>query len=200
MLPGRRRRRGGSSWPTTACRSGRPTSSRCRTLTFRTLYVLLFVAHGRREFVHLNVTANPTAAWVWRQLVQATPWGRAPRDLVRDRDAVYGRDFVGRARRLGVETLLTPVRAPRANAVAERIVGTLRRECLDHLIVLNERHLRAVLAELAAYYNAARPHRALSIRPAGDSPAARSDPRQPRPRGTPPRVRARGVGRRTSAP
>ena len=102
-----------------------------QTLAFRTLYVLVFVTHARRELLHCNVTANPTAAWVWRQLIAATPWGRAPRYLVRDRDAVYGREFVPRARELGIETLLTPVRAPRANAVAERLVGTLRRECLD---------------------------------------------------------------------
>jgi transposase InsO family protein len=131
-----------------------------QTLTFRTLYVLFFVAHDRRELVHLNVTAHPTAAWVWRQLIEATPWGRSPRYLVRDRDAVYGRDFVERARGLGIETVLTPVRAPRANAVAERLVGTLRRECLDHVIILNEAHLRAVLTEYAAFYNSERPHRA----------------------------------------
>jgi transposase InsO family protein len=134
-----------------------------QTLTFRTLYVLVFVAHARRELVHLNVTASPTAAWVWRQLIEATPWGRAPRYLVRDRDAVYGRDFVPRARRLGIETLLTPVRAPRANAIAERLVGTLRRECLDHMIVLNEAHLRGVLGEFERYYNDARPHRTLAL-------------------------------------
>jgi transposase InsO family protein len=102
-----------------------------QTLTFRTLYVLVFVSHARRELVHLNVTASPTAAWIWRQLINATPWGRTPRYLIRDRDAVFGRDFVPRARRLGIEALLTPVQAPRANAVAERLVGTLRRECLD---------------------------------------------------------------------
>jgi transposase InsO family protein len=102
-----------------------------QTLTFKTLYVLVLVAHDRRELVHLNVTAHPTAAWIWRQLIAATPWGRVPRYLIRDRDAVYGRDFVPRARGLGIETLLTPVRAPRANAIAERLVGTLRRECLD---------------------------------------------------------------------
>ena len=118
-----------------------------QTLTFRTLYVLVVIAHGRRDLVHLNVTAHPTAAWVWRQLVEATAWGRRPRFLLRDRDAVYGGDFAQRAAALGVETLLAPVRAPRANAVAERVIGTLRRECLDHLIVLSERHLRTVLAE-----------------------------------------------------
>jgi putative transposase len=115
--------------------------------------------------VHLNVTAHPTAAWAWRQLIEATPCGRQPRYLLRDRDAVYGGDFVPRARRLGLETLLSPVRAPRANAIAERVIGTLRRECLDHLIVLNERHLRSVLREFVAYYNADRPHRRLGLEP-----------------------------------
>jgi putative transposase len=101
-----------------------------QTLTFKTLYVLLFIAHGRRELVHLAVTAHPTAAWVWRQLVEATPWGRRPRHLIRDRDAVYGGDFRERAKALGIEPVLTPARAPRANAVAERVIGSLRRECL----------------------------------------------------------------------
>jgi putative transposase len=131
-----------------------------RTLTFKTLYVLFFIAHDRRELLHVNVTASPSAAWIWRQLLEATPWGRRPRYLVRDRDAVYGGDFVPRARRLGIETLLTPIRAPRANAVAERVVRTFRNECLDHLIPVNERHLRSVLREFVGYYNADRPHRA----------------------------------------
>ena len=134
-----------------------------QTLTFKTLYVLVLIAHGRRELVHVAVTAHPAAAWVWRQVVEATAWGRRPRFLLRDRDAVYGGDFGSRLAALGIEQLLTPVRAPRANAVAERLIGTLRRECLDHLIVLNERHLRAVLAEFAAYYNGARPHRTLGL-------------------------------------
>ena len=134
-----------------------------QTLAFKTLYVLLFIAHGRRELVHVNVTAHPTAAWVWRQLIEVTPWGRQPRYLLRDRDAVYGGDFRSRARRVGIESLLTPIRAPRANAIAERVVGTLRRECLDHLVVVNERHLRAVLREFVGYYNADRPHRSLGL-------------------------------------
>jgi transposase InsO family protein len=134
-----------------------------QTLAFRTLYVLVFVSHARRELVDLNVTASPTAAWIWRQLVAATPWGRAPRFLVRDRDAVYGRNFTPRARGLGVETVLTPIRAPHANAVAERLVGTLRRECLDHLVIVDQTHLRAVLAEFVRYYNAERPHRTLNL-------------------------------------
>ena len=144
-----------------------------QTLTFETLYVLLFITHGRRELVHWDVTAHPTAAWVWRQLLEATPWGRRPRYLVRDRDAVYGGDFALRARRLGIETLLTPIRAPRANAIAERVIGTLRRECLDHLLVVNERHLRSVLREFVGYYNADRPHRSLG--PETPQPVARPE-------------------------
>ena len=159
-----------------------------QTLTFKTLYVLLFIAHGRRELVHLAVTAHPTAAWVWRQLVEATPWDRRPKHLIRDRDRVYGGDFRQRAAALGIETVLTPVRAPRANAVAERVIGTLRRECLDHVIPLGESHLRAVLAEYADYYNRDRPHRTLHL----ETPRPRERPRAG-PRLVAPSIRARPV-------
>jgi putative transposase len=134
-----------------------------QTLTLRTLYLLVFITHGRRELVHVNVTAHPTAAWVWRQVIEATPWGRKPHYLLRDRDHVYGGTFRERARRLGIETLLTPVRAPRANAIAERVIGTLRRECLDHSLIVNEQHLQSVLAEFVRFYNTERPHRALRL-------------------------------------
>ena len=85
-----------------------------------------FIAHGRRELVHVNVTATPTSAWVWRQVIEATPWGNKPRHLLHDRDAVYGRDFRQRARRIGIDVIATPVQSPRANAVVERVIGTLR--------------------------------------------------------------------------
>jgi transposase InsO family protein len=134
-----------------------------QTLTFKTLYVLVFIAHSRRELVHVNVTANPTAAWVWRQVIQATPWGTKPRHLLHDHDAVYGRDFCQRAGRIGIDTIATPIASPRANAVIERCIGTLRRECLDHLIILDERHLRSVLTEFVQYYNLERPHRTLRL-------------------------------------
>lgn len=136
-----------------------------QTLTFRTLYVLLFVGHGRRELVHVNVTGSPTAAWVWRQVVEATGWGERPRFLIRDRDRTDGPHFRARAGGLGVDTVLTPVRAPQANAIAERLVGILRRECLDHLIAVNEQHLRRVVGEFAGYYNRDRPHRSLRLEP-----------------------------------
>jgi transposase InsO family protein len=142
------------------------------TLTYKTLYVLVFIAHGRRKLVHVNVTANPTAAWVWRQLLGATPWGHKPRHLLRDRDAVYGRDFRQRAQRIGIDAIATPVRSPRANAVVERVIGTLRRECLDHLIVLDEQHLASVLAEFTRFYNQECPHRTLDLQ----TPEARPRP------------------------
>ena len=151
------------------------------TLTFKTLYVLVFIAYGRRELVHANVTAHPTAAWVWRQLIEATPWGNQPRHLLRDRDAVYGRDFHQRARRIGIDSIATPSRAPRANAVIERVIGTLRRECLDHLIVLDERYLMSVLAEFVRDYNEERPHRTLRLQMPSPRPRPMSGPIQSRP-------------------
>lgn len=133
------------------------------TLTLSTLYVFFFISHGRRRIEHINVTSHPTAEWVWRQVIEATPWGTKPRYLIRDRDRSYGGDFIARAKSIGIKTVLTPVHAPQANAIAERVVGTLRRECVDHIIPLNERHLRTVLLEYVDYYNATRPHRTLEL-------------------------------------
>ena len=134
-----------------------------QTIGFRTLYVLFFVRHERRELIHLNVTANPTAAWIWRQLLEAIPWGRQPAHLIHDRDASYGGDFDRHLGRLGITGVRTPPRSPRANAVAERLVGSIRREVLDHVIVIGEGHLRALLTEFLDYYNHDRPHRTLSL-------------------------------------
>jgi transposase InsO family protein len=143
-----------------------------QTLTFRTLSVLFFISHGRRELIHVVVTAHPTAAWVGRQLIEATPWGRHPTYLLRDRDRVYGGDFRERATRLGIDTVLSPFRAPKANAIAGRVVRTLRTERLDHVLILNERHLETVLAEDVAYDNVERPHCSLALEP--PLPASRS--------------------------
>jgi len=151
------------------------------TRTFETLYVLVFIAHGRRELVHVNVTANPTAAWVWRQLMEATPWGQQPRHLLRDRDAVYGRDFRRRAQRMGIDAIATPIHAPKANAIAERVIRTLRRECLDHLIVLDEQHLGSVLSDFVAYYNQERPHRTLGLQTPELKPRPTAGPIRSRP-------------------
>jgi len=100
---------------------------------------------------------------VWRQLIDATPWSQKPRHLLRDRDAVYGRNFRQRAQRIGIDAIATPIHAPKANAVVERVIGTLRRECLDHVIVLGEHHLRSVITEFVQYYNLERPHRTLRL-------------------------------------
>ena len=135
------------------------------TLTMSTLYVFFVVSHDRRHIEHFNVTRHPTAEWVWQQMIEATPWNRRPRFLIRDRDRAYGGDFIARAKRIGIQTVLTPVHAPQANAVAERMVGTFRRECVDHIIPLSEQHLRGVLREYVGYYNATRPHRTLGLEP-----------------------------------
>ena len=134
-----------------------------QTLTFQTLYVLFLISHDRRRLLHVNVTSHPTAAWVWRQMIEATPWGQHPSYLVHDRDRVYGADFATRIAGLGIQSIRTPVRSPLANAIGERVVRTLRRECLDHILPLSERHVRSVLAEFVAYYNRDRPHRSLGL-------------------------------------
>jgi transposase InsO family protein len=155
------------SWPTFLANHARAIWAAdlfvVQTLTFQTLYVLFFISHGRRQLVHFEVTAHPTAAWVWRQLIEATPGNRRPDYLIHDRDRVWGADFGSRTSGLGIKSLRTPIQAPRANAVAERWVGTVRRECLDHLIPLSERHLRAILLEFVHYYNHDRPHRSLGL-------------------------------------
>jgi transposase InsO family protein len=135
------------------------------TVYFRTLYVVFVISHDRRELVHGRGTAHPTAAWSWRPLLEATAWGRRPRYVLRDRDAVSGRGFAPKAHGLGIATPLTPFRSPKANAVAERVIRTLRQECLAHVLVLGERHLERVLAEYAHYDNPDRPHRSLGLTP-----------------------------------
>ena len=148
-----------------------------QTVTFKTLFVFFFISHCRRKLVHLNVTAHPTAEWVWRQLIEATPWGEQPKYLIRDRDCCYGGSFDRRTASLRIEAILTPVQAPKANAIAERVIGTLRRECLDHFIVINERQLLRVMREYVAHYNSGRPHRSLDLEtPTG--PPARAGPPQ----------------------
>ena len=112
-------------------------------------------------------------------------WGSAPRFLIRDRDRNYGGDFVRRARASGIETVLSPVHAPQANALAERVIGTIRRECLDHVIVLNEAHLRRVLREYVPYYNDARPHRLLDLEPPRGPRVLTPPPHKTRVIGTP---------------
>ena len=135
-----------------------------QTIGFQSLYVFFLISHERRELIHFNVTASPTAAWIWRQTIEVTAWGRQPRHLIHDRDNAYGGDFGSKLASVGIEDIKTPYRAPLANSVAERVVRTVRQECLDHVIVLNERHLAALLTEFVRYYNRDRPHRALELK------------------------------------
>ncbi len=146
-----------------------------QTVTLQTLYAIVFIGHDRRRIVHVRVTRHPTAGWVLRQLLEATPWGMQPRHLIRDRDRCYGSEFVTSAARIGIHAILIPVRAPNANAVAERVIGTLRRECLEQMIVLNEHHLSRVLREYVEHYSATRPHRTLGL----DSPRGRAPQKKP---------------------
>jgi transposase InsO family protein len=136
-----------------------------RTLTFQTLYVFFLIHHASREIVHIRVTSHPTSAWTGQQVVNACFEREAPRFLIRDRDSIYGQEFRRKLRALGVREIRTPVRAPKANSIAERCVGTLRRECLDHVFVFNERHLQKTVDEFIQYYNEHRPHRSLNQQP-----------------------------------
>jgi putative transposase len=140
------------------------------TATFSVLFGFLVLAHDRRRVLHFNVTANPTAEWTARQLVQAFPEETTPRFVVRDRDRIYGDQFQRTLEVLGVKEVVTAARSPWQNAYAERLIGSLRRECLDHIVVLGEIHLLRILAGYFAYYNRARCHLSL----AGDAPEPRS--------------------------
>ena len=141
-----------------------------QTISFQTLYVFFFIRHERRELIQCKVTASPTAAWIWRQMIEATAWGRQPQHLIHDRDNSYGADFGTKLAIVGIEDHKTPYRAPVANSVAERVVRTFRQECLDHIIVLNEQHLLTLLTEFLGYYNGDRPHRTLDLQTPVPSP------------------------------
>lgn len=142
-------------------------------LCFRPLFAYFVVALGSRRIVHVGVTRHPTDAWVAQQLREATPFGERPRFLIRDNDAKYGAQFDHVAATSGIRTLRTPVRAPRANATCERFLGSARRDCLDHVLVLGDRHLGRVLREDVAYFNRERPHQGIDPVTPEQSPGAR---------------------------
>lgn len=135
-----------------------------RTLTFQSLYVFFLLHHVTREIVHVRVTRHPTAAWTAQQITNACFEREPPKYLIRDRDSIYGSEFSRKANSLCLHEVRTPVRAPKANAIAERFVGTMRRECLDHVFIFNERHLQRIMEEFVGYYNRQRPHRSLHHR------------------------------------
>ena len=140
------------------------------TLTFRILFVLVILAHDRRRVLHFNVTAHPTEEWTRQQLVEAFPWDSAPRYLLRDRDSIYGGLFKQGAWNLDIEEVVTAYRSPWQNPFVERLIGSIRRECTDHIIVLNEVSLRRTLKSYFLYYGRSRTHLALEK----DSPQTRA--------------------------
>jgi transposase InsO family protein len=131
------------------------------TIGFDLLYGLVIVRLGRRDLVWINVTSHPTADWIARQITEAFPWDKAPRYLIRDRDQIYGAAATCRLRAMGIRDKPIAPGSPWQNAFAERLIGSIRRECVDHIVVLGEKHLRAVLKSYARYYNETRTHRSL---------------------------------------
>src|SRR6202051_2290332 len=139
------------------------------TIGFDLLYALVIVRLDRRDLVWINVTTNPTAEWVARQITEAFPWDMAPGYMIRDRDRVYGTVVTRRLRAMDIRDKPIAPASPWQNGFAERLIGSIRRECLDHIIVFGEAHLRRVLKSYADYYNSVRKHRSLDK----DAPASR---------------------------
>jgi transposase InsO family protein len=135
------------------------------TVTFRLLYGFVVLRHERRAIVHIAITANPTAAWTARQLTEAFPWDEAPRYLLRDRDGIYGEEFIARVKAMGIEEVVSAPRSPWQNPYIERVIGSIRRDCLDHVIVLGEEHLRRIFRSYVIYYHEDRIHQSLDQRP-----------------------------------
>ena len=133
------------------------------TVTHKVLVVLVILAHHRRRVIHFKITEHPTAAWTAQQVVEAFPWDEALRYLLRDRDHIYGASFRKRVQHMDIEEVLTAPRRPWQNPYVERLIGNIRRECLNHVIVLHERHLQRLLTEYFQYYHHWRTHRALDM-------------------------------------
>ena len=123
------------------------------TGTFRVLFVLVLLAHERRRVVYFNVMEHPTAAWTAQQVVEAFPWAEAPRSLLRDRDSIYGPLFRQRVRTMGIKEVKTAPRSPWQNPYVERLIGSIRRDCLNHVVILHEQHLQRILASYLASYH-----------------------------------------------
>ena len=131
------------------------------TVRFRLLYCFIVLRHDRRRVVHFNVTAHPTARWTAQQIIEAFPYDEAPRFLIRDRDGIYGHDFRERVKHLGIEEVIIAPRSPWQNPFAERVIGSIRRDCLEHVIVFSEAHLIRILRGYFAYYHESRTHLSL---------------------------------------
>jgi transposase InsO family protein len=131
------------------------------TATFRMLFCFLVLGHDRRKVMHFNVTEHPTEQWTAQQIVEAFPYDEAPKYLIRDRDTIYGRSLQLRIKDMGIEEVIIARRSPWQNPYVERLIGSIRRECLDHTIVLNEAHLMRILTDYFAHYHESRPHQSL---------------------------------------
>jgi len=131
------------------------------TATFRLLYVFVLMEHATRRILHINVTVHPTASWTLQQLREALPADHHYRFLIHDRDSIFAAQLDRSIQHLGVRALKTPPQSPQANALCERLIGTLRQECVDYLIPLSENHLRGILTQWVAHYNTGRPHMSL---------------------------------------
>ena len=131
------------------------------TVNFRVLYCFIVLRHDRRKMIHFNVTAHPTAAWTAQQIIEAFPFDEAPKYMIRDRDGIYGNLFRHRLKHMGIEEVVIAPRSPWQNPFVERVIGSIRRDCLDHVIVLNESHLVRILSEYIDYYHMASPHQSL---------------------------------------
>jgi len=141
------------------------------TISFQLLFGLLILQHGRREILWLGATTHPSAEWVSRQLTEAYGWEQGPRYLVRDRDSIHGDFFTRHLRGMGIRDRPTTPRSPWQNGYCERLIGSIRKECLDHVVVFGERHLRYLLRSYAIYYNQTRTHLSLNK----DSPVSRAE-------------------------
>lgn len=131
------------------------------TVTFRILYCFIVLRHERRKIVHFNITTNPTAQWTAQQITEAFPYDTVPKYLIRDRDGVYEKDFCRRVKAMSIQEVTIAPQSPWQNPCAERVIGSIRRECLDHFIILNEKHLLRILDEYVDYYNNCRTHLSL---------------------------------------
>jgi putative transposase len=139
------------------------------TISFRILYVFLVLSHERRHVVHFNVASHPTAEWTSQQLLHAFPYDSDPQYIIRDRDCIYGADVQRQLKNMGISQVLTAPRSPWQSPYVERLIGSIRRECLDHVIVINEESLRATLRSYFSYYHDSRCHLGLNK----DSPEPR---------------------------
>jgi transposase InsO family protein len=142
------------------------------TATFRMLYAFVVIEHGTRRLAHVNVTARPSASWTLQQLRDVIGDAESHKYLIHDRDAIFAKRLDASIRALGVEVLRSPISSPKANSICERVIGTVRRECLDWMIPMSEAHLRAMLREWVTHYNGRRPHSVLA--PGVPDPPARA--------------------------